>query len=198
MSEQKAKLDFVTDISRPDLGGNLRHGDPATFSPNVWQYVLERLAIRSVLDIGSGEGHAAHWFHRQGVASYACDGLELNVQRAVYPTILLDLTTESLRCPVDLVHCVEVLEHIAEQHVDHLMQTLTNGRYVLVTHAVPGQDGHHHVNCQPPQYWVQVFAQHGYKLLEPHTACIRKLAAQEMPPTFFAQSGLLFGKADDS
>lgn len=196
MEQRKPRLEFVTDPVRPDLGGNIRHGDPATFSPLVWQYVIDRLAIRSVLDVGSGEGYAARWFHRQGVISYACEGLEINIQRAVHPTILLDLSQSSLVCPVDLVHCVEVLEHIDTAYLDHLMTTLSNGRYVLITHAIPGQEGHNHVNCQPAAYWIKLFAEYGYTLLEPHTACIRKLATMETVPTFFAQSGLLFARRD--
>lgn len=194
MPDHQRKLDFVTDSLRPDLGGNLRHGDPATFSPLVWEYVVERLAIGSVLDVGSGEGHAARWFHRRGLVSYACEAQEDNVRRAVHPTVRLDLTESALTCPVDLVHCVEVVEHVDAQHLDHLLQTLANGRFVLMTHAGPGQPGHHHVNCQTGVYWVQQLAGYGYELLEAHTACIRKIASQEVIPTFFGQSGLLFAR----
>ena len=154
--------------------------------------MIECLAIGSVLDVGSGEGYAARWFHRHGLVSYACEGLEENVRRAVHPTIHHDLTSGSLNCPVDLVHCVEVVEHIDVEYLDNLMHTLANGRFVLMTHAFPGQPGHHHVNCQNGSYWVERFAEFGYQLHEPHTGCIRKIAAEEVVPTFFTQSGLLF------
>jgi len=129
--------------------------------------------------------------------SYACEGLEENVQRAVHPTILLDLSCESLRCPVDLVNCVEVVEHVDAAYVDNMMQTLSNGRYVLMTHATPDQEGHHHVNCQPLDYWLEVFGRHGYEVLREHTAVIRKLASTETVATFYGQSGLLFARCDD-
>jgi hypothetical protein len=44
----------VRDTGRPDLGGNIRNGDNATFSPGLWHYFVERFAIRSMLDVASG------------------------------------------------------------------------------------------------------------------------------------------------
>jgi hypothetical protein len=55
---------FVRSKDEPHLGGNVREGDPYTFCPQVWSYVIERFAIRSVLDLGSGIGYAADFFHR--------------------------------------------------------------------------------------------------------------------------------------
>ncbi len=192
--EHKPALEFVTDSDRPDLGGNLRHGDPATFSPRVWKYVIDELNIRSVLDVGSGEGYAARWFHQQGLETHALDGLPLNVERAVHPTRLHDLTESEFVCPVDLVYCVEVVEHIDSKYLVSLMRTLANGRYVLITHALPGQVGCHHVNCRPMSCWLKRFAEYGYTPLDAHSTRIRRLAMEEKVPTFFAQSGLLFSR----
>jgi hypothetical protein len=44
--------------SEPHLGGNVKEGDPYTFCPQVWSYVIERFGIDSVLDLGSGVGNA--------------------------------------------------------------------------------------------------------------------------------------------
>jgi hypothetical protein len=57
--------------------------------------------------------------------------------------------------PVDVVWSCEVAEHIVEPKVDNYIDTLCNGRIVAMTHAVPGQPGHHHVNCQPSEYWIE-------------------------------------------
>ena len=39
-------------------------------------------------------------------------------------------------------------------------------KYVVVTAAPPGQPGHHHVNCRPTEYWIDVFKKYGFEFLE--------------------------------
>ena len=72
----------VIDSDRPDLGGNIRHGDIHTWSPVLWRYLVERFGVGSVLDVGCGEGHAVKFFHRLGLFAHGIDGLLLNVRRA--------------------------------------------------------------------------------------------------------------------
>ncbi|MEO0912007.1 MAG: methyltransferase domain-containing protein [Pseudomonadota bacterium] len=173
------------------LGGNLNHGDGASTTPTLWRYLIDRFAARSVLDVGAGQGHAALFFHRQGVQTIGFDGLRENVGNAVFPLILHDLLDGPLRAPVDLVLCVELVEHIAETALGNLMDTLCNGRIVVMTHGLPGQTGHHHVNCQPPEYWAEAFAERGYRLSEeiPH---LRALAEMDGTGSHFSRSGLVF------
>lgn len=54
---------------QPHLGGNALEGDPASFSPNTWDYLIDRFCVTSVLDLGSGLGHAAEYFHRRKTKS---------------------------------------------------------------------------------------------------------------------------------
>lgn len=95
---------IASDENQPHLGGNVRQGDPFTFSPRVWSYVIERFCISSVLDLGSGAGHAAEFFFRKGIRTIAVDGLLENVDGSVYPAICHDLTSGAFVTKVDLVH----------------------------------------------------------------------------------------------
>ena len=97
-------LSNVVDNSNPHLGGNLDFGDPYTYSPTVWDYLVKRFSIQSVLDLGSGTGHAAHYFSKRGVHSIAVDGLEDNILSAIYPSIKIDLTESPVYCKVDLAY----------------------------------------------------------------------------------------------
>ncbi|MEI6558615.1 MAG: methyltransferase domain-containing protein [Rhodospirillaceae bacterium] len=173
------------------LGGNIIEGDPFTFCPLVWRYLIDRFAVRSVLDLGSGLGFAARWFFNQGVATCAVDGLRENVRNAVYPTVLCDLTTDSVHTSVDLVHCQEVVEHIEEKYIDNLMKSLMCGRFAVITHALPDQGGYHHVNEKPIEYWVHQFTSRGYGVLIEDSNRIRRIAAQE-GARYMAASGLVF------
>lgn len=192
------KLPFVVDPKQPDLGGNLRHGDLGAFTPKVWEWVIHRFAIKSMLDVGCGEGHAVDYFRRLGVVSHGIDALPLNVKRAVTPIALHDLKAAAYTMPVDLVLCIEVVEHVEELYIDNLLQTLCNGKIVLMTHALPDQEGYHHVNCKAPEYWISKLATAGYNFYELETNYVRTLASNEGWWNHMARSGLVFGTADVS
>lgn len=180
-----------------NLGGNLFYGDAGSFSPQVYDYVIKRFCVQSMLDVGSGLGHLAyHISHNYHIPVIGIEGLPFNVANAYYPLVHHDLTKGPFVCgPVDLVSCVEVVEHIEPQFMDNLLDTLTRGKLLLMTHAIPSQHGDFHVNEQPSSYWIEKLASRGFGLLAQDTQVIRKLAATESHfPTYFAQSGLLFGR----
>lgn len=184
-------MSYATDSRRPDLGGNMKFGDPHSWSPVVWRYLAERFAVRSMLDVGCGEGHTVHFFRSLGVHAHGIDGLQDNISRAVIPIALHDLLRGPYIMPVDLVWSCEVAEHIDEDRVDHYLDTLANGRIIAMTHAIPGQPGHHHVNCQPAEYWIRKLEARGY-MISPDTDIVREVARREATWTFFGNTGLLF------
>lgn len=174
----------------PHLGGNIKEGDYNTHCPNVWKYLIDRFAVRTVLDLGSGIGYSSHYFSKQGCQVLAVDGLAENVRNAVYPTVLHDLRNGPVVTNVDLVHCQEVAEHIQPAFVWNLINSLACGKFVLMTHALPGQHGHHHVNLQPPEYWLELLEQAGLFMLPEDTARVR-LIAQEEGAIYVAQTGMV-------
>lgn len=184
-------METVIDETRLDLGGNLRHGDIHTTCPLLWRFLVERYAIKSFLDVGCGEGHAVSFFHRLGVFAHGIDGLKKNVERAVVPVALHDLLAGPYYMPVDLVWSCEVAEHIAPEKIDNYIDTLTNGTIVAMTHAIPGQDGYHHVNCQPSEYWIEKMSIRGYRVTE-EQSIFREVAAREFTWSYFGRSGLIF------
>lgn len=189
-----SNYEFYMSNAHKHVGGNIIQGDPLTYAPRVWGYMIDRFQPRSVLDVGSGMGHAARWFHMRGLASMAFDAAAWNVDHAIHPTIHHDLLCGSLKCPVDLVHCQEVAEHIPESHVDNFIRTLTNGPTVLMSHATPGQVGYHHVNLQEDNYWIEKMAAVGYILLDIDTERVRRYALKE-GAEHLARSGLVFARS---
>lgn len=183
-------LTEMLDRESPHLGGNIREGNPFTYAPSAWDYVVKRFAVRSVLDLGSGLGHASHYFHRLGLQVIAVDGLQANVRRSIYPSVMIDLSRTSVFCSVDLVHCQEVVEHVDERHLDNVLGSLTCGRIILMTNAVPGQGGRHHVNEQPVVYWVEHLKRYDCAVLPEDTRRVRALAQADGAP-YLAQTGLV-------
>jgi SAM-dependent methyltransferase len=182
---------LVLDDKRPDLGGNIRYGDAQTYCPRLWSYLIDRFALRSMLDVGCGEGNAVHYFHRRGVFAHGIDGLRKNVENAIVPIALHDILAGPYVMPVDLVWSCEVAEHILPAKVGNFIETLANGRIVAMTHALPGQPGHHHVNCQPAEYWIDLMGRRGFTLERSQDA-YRAISAKEDFPTYFSASGLVF------
>lgn len=186
--------DFVTDDIFPHVGGNIYQGDPCTFSPTAWRYLIDRFAVNTVLDVGAGRGHAAHWFHKAGCQVVAMDASDDNIKTALYPIVYHDLTSAPFICPVDLVHCQEVAEHIPEEHVGDFVGALVNGGVIAMSHAEPGQGGYHHVNCQPSQYWIDRITARGYRFLDIDTNRLRDYAGRD-GAIHLARSALVFAKA---
>jgi hypothetical protein len=101
-----------------------------------------------------------------------------------------------VRTRVDLVYCQEVVEHLEERYLDHLLDTLACGQFILMTHAIPGQGGHHHEHCREPDYWLEQLGKRGYVLQLADTQRIRKLAEKENCP-YMASTGLLLARTPD-
>lgn len=186
-------LHHVLSSEEKHLGGNMLEGDPFSYAPTTWRYLIDRFSIRSVLDLGSGMGNNAYWFHKQGLQVVAADGLLDNCKRAVFPTINIDLTKTNVYCPVDLVHCVEVVEHIEEKYIENLLDSMCNGKVILMTNALPGQGGYHHVNEQPTEYWIQKFHARGYSVALDDSQRVRVLAANDNA-LHVARTGLVLVK----
>ena len=183
-------LTAITSTEEFHLGGNIAEGDPFTFAPLVWNYLIHRFAIKSVLDLGSGLGYSSQYFFRSGLQVIATDGLKENCAKSIYPSFYCDITKSSLFCRVDLVHCQEVVEHIEEAFLENLLQSLACGKFILMTHALPGQGGYHHVNEKPTEYWVEHLRRYNCHVLAEDTARVRKLAEAENA-RFLAQTGLV-------
>lgn len=186
----------MIDPDKPHLGGNQPRIMKSSYVPNTWQYILDNFDIKTVLDLGGGFGFATKWFLDRGVECTLMDGLEYNVANGVASEngFVHDLEDGPVQFKeVDLVICIEVVEHINEQYVDNLLQSLALGKYVLMTHAIPRQGGHHHVNCQPSKYWLDHMAKFGYKTIVDHQKKIREIAKKEAG-THVQRNGLFLGR----
>lgn len=183
---------LAKDRDDPALGGNMIGGDPQTYHPALWSFLIDRFSVESLLDVGCGEGHCVRYCAGLGIRATGFDGLRANVKRAVAPIELHDLRIAPFICPVDLVHCCEVVEHIEERYLPYLLQTFANGRIIAMTHAQPGQGGHHHVNCRPSSYWIEQVEAYGYRFLTDETEAGKAAITASGTWTYFNASGLIF------
>ena len=79
----------------------------------------------------------------------------------------------------DLCWCCEVVEHIEKEYLDNLFDSFIKAKYLCMTFAGPGQSGHHHVNCQPEEYWVGECYDRGFVVDIDFTQKLRNKAQED-------------------
>lgn len=182
-------------ITDGHLGGYIKGGDPATYYPDLWSWMVNELGIESVIDVGCGEGHALQYFRDLGCRVLGIDGMPQDDSE-----ILLHDYTRDAYVPdnyFDLGWSCEFVEHVEEQYLDNFMDTFSSCNMVAVTHAVPGQPGWHHVNCQDDSYWIDIFADYGFVHDDYLTKKSREIAGiNDNPYNHFVRSGLMFIRID--
>jgi hypothetical protein len=183
------------------LGGYKENGDPHTYMPDIWGYITLKYQIRSVIDVGCGTGHNLKWFrdYRKSPA-LGIDGHPDAVKKSILPeiTVLHDYTdgpyiTNSV---YDLGLCMEFVEHVEKKYEDNWFATLKKCRYVLISHATPGQGGHHHVNEQTKEYWLNRFKENDFKNLEEETQLLRNTNNLIKSP--WGRNNLIFFKNNEN
>ena len=150
----------------PHLGGYWLGGDPNSYATEVWEYMIKTMNLRNLLDVGCGEGQAMQYFHERGVFVEGVEGGELAIQNNPLRDHVFkhDYTTGPFIPSkiYDAAWCAEFVEHVDQKFEQNFLETFAKCRYVLMTHAFPGQEGYHHVNCQPPEYWISRMQEFGF------------------------------------
>jgi SAM-dependent methyltransferase len=141
--------------------------------------VLELVRPTSVVDVGCGSGAWLRVFKENGVGvirgldgSYV-DRSKLLIDEDAFTPIDLG-SNLSIPGHYDLAVCLEVAEHLPEKSIYRLIEELTAASpVVLFSAAIPGQGGTGHVSERWPGYWRELFAQRGYRMLDPIRRRIR-------------------------
>ena len=96
----------------------------------------------------------------------------------------------------DLVMSIEVAEHLPEEGARQYAENLTKQAKdrIWITAAGPGQPGSHHVNCQPPEYWSEIFSEFGWILDKDDTEAIKKTLENIGDKLSLAKNCIVFRK----
>lgn len=157
--------------------------------------VLQLIPVRSVVDVGCGEGIWLAAFQRLGVSDVlGIDGDYVDRDALQVPPerfYAVDLSKPfKIGRTFDLVVSLEVAEHLPATCAGSFVELLTGlAQVVLFSAAIPFQGGTHHVNEQWPDKWVELFRKQGYVAVD----CIRKRIWQnDSVDWWYAQNTLLF------
>jgi SAM-dependent methyltransferase len=135
--------------------------------------LLKLVQPKSVVDIGCGTGAWLKVFQENGVKTVCgldggyIDKAKLQIDPKSFINIdlagVIDVTGQ-----YDLAICLEVAEHLPPSQAPHLTRALASlAPLILFSAAIPGQGGTNHVNEQWPSYWKLLFAETGFKRLDP-------------------------------
>jgi SAM-dependent methyltransferase len=200
---EKSDLGNMGMIDEGHLGGFFIDKDPATFMPHLWQHICFDLNIKSVLDVGCGMGHAIGEFSKHCDDVLGIEGSQFVYHNSPFKkSIKFHDFTEGLvevGRSYDLCWSCEFVEHVEEEYRDNFLDVFSKCKYIAITYAEPGQDGHHHVNCQPKEYWIEHLGRYGLKYDEDITEKLKKITykdAVEINSTYmdnhFYNRGLFF------
>ena len=188
-----------TKITPDHLGGHLNkvHTDRG-----VLLHLINNYDVKSMVDVGCGPGDMVEIARARGLNAIGIDGdgslkgtwKKKDINAYVYEH---DFTTGPLLDPesnwsFDLAWSVEFLEHVDEEFIPNYMSIFKKCKYLVVTAAPPGSGGHHHVNEQPQEYWVEKFNDNGFEFQPEVTKQLKEEST--MMKGFMQRSGMFYEK----
>ena len=171
----------------PHLGG---HFGQTNVDGVTLRYLADRYGITTMLDVGCGPGGMLDEAEALGLEARGIDG---DWHQARYDRRILwhDYTQGPLVAEAwDLIWSVEFVEHVDAQYMENFLVTFDAGRVLFLTAAPPGFPGHHHVNCQPESYWIDLLRLRGWDLDDEATQWVRNNGGH----VFSRRQGLVFVK----
>ena len=132
---------------------------------------LANFNVTSMLDVGCGIGTWMAIAQKRGIKVAGVEGPWCEVGKLEIDKSLVTIT--DLEQPIDLKRkfdlaiSLEVGEHLSAVASPHLVKTLTShADHVIFSAAIPFQGGSHHINEQYLGFWVDLFAQNGYVVID--------------------------------
>lgn len=124
----------------------------------------------SWLDVGCGTGQIVKTALLFDIDAFGVDQIQEDSRcfKQADLTQPLDLGRQ-----FQLVSCIEMVEHLPEEYegviCDTLARHVTPGGILILTSALPGQEGYNHFNCQEKSYWRDRLQSRGMILNKAYT-----------------------------
>ncbi len=184
------------------LGGFFTNrDDKGTWAPIVWDNLLAKFKPASIIDVGCGLGYTLEYF----ISNYNIEGIgiegsqeAINLSPIKEKLIQHDYTLSEYipSQKYDLGWSCEFVEHVEEKYLNNFMMTFKYCKIVSMTHALPSQDGHHHVNCKDSLYWIEKFKENGFQYLSDLSLELRNLIDTKIYGAYIKNTLMIFKNED--
>ena len=112
-------------IEEGHLGGWAYLGDSATYYPMMWDYLISKYNIKSVIDVGCGKGFSSLYFKSLGCSVIGVDGS----QQAKDSSLISDnfhhhdysIGKSGITGEFDFAWSCEFVEHIDERYMQNFV-----------------------------------------------------------------------------
>lgn len=177
-----------------------RHQKTVYAARVILSLVLDSLPpVHSAIDFGCGIGTWLSVLKEKGITEIrGIDGpwVEQNlleIPREDFHQVELEKTIK-LEKKYDLAISLEVAEHLPKESAASFVDSLVSASdFILFSAAIPYQGGCGHVNEQWSDYWVNLFANRGYVVLD----FVRKRIWNDRKiPVWYRQNIFIFAKDD--
>jgi len=185
------------------LGG---HGGKTHTDEGTLRWAINALGIQSMLDIGCGPGGMVELANNLGVHAHGLDG-DYTLKRYDDTKFTIHDFTNG-PAPIsdnfDLAWSVEFVEHVYEKYIPNYVAAMQKCKFLIMTYAPVGHGGHHHVNENTQEYWIDTMSQYGFKYFKDATNQMRNHSTmgstnkERKKFGFLKKTGLLFKNARSS
>jgi SAM-dependent methyltransferase len=170
-------------------------------SPTLAEWLISYLPnFLPVYDFGCGKGEYVAALEKVGFTAFGFEGTpgieSIAASKKVYGGV--DITDPAMDLPKyhASVISLEVMEHILPEQEEQALKNITSRVHergkLVVSWAVPGQQGHGHNNCRPASYVVPRIEAFGFKLNEILTASARKAGGTDL--SYFNETIYVFNR----
>jgi 2-polyprenyl-3-methyl-5-hydroxy-6-metoxy-1,4-benzoquinol methylase len=136
------------------------------FFQSVADRIIQDINPKSVLDAGCALGFLVEGFRNRNIDAWGIDISEFAIQN-VHPSIKSFCSVGSISQPFpqryDMILTIEVLEHLPKANAENAVANLCAHTDDIIFSSTPfDYKEATHYNVQPPEYWAELFARHGF------------------------------------
>ena len=137
-----------------------------TFFGSIADNIVATIAPKTVFDAGCAIGLLVEALCERGVDAYGIDISEYAISQvdgSVRDRCRVGSIHEPFPAHYDLITCIEVLEHLEPEDAPAAVANLcAHADDILFTSTPSDFREPTHLNVQPPEYWAELFARHGF------------------------------------
>lgn len=177
-----------------------QQGHTFNLDNRVLQYIINHFGVKTMIDVGCGFGKQVEVAKELGIQAYGVDGdpsLKIFDQQTFFRHDYTQGKFNNHPLPIyDLGWSMEFVEHVYEKYLGNVLATFKKCKLLMVTHAIPGQNGTHHVNLKEDDYWIDRIVRCGFTYDPQRTLWLRNKAESVYTVRgglFFVNTSLLMG-----